>query len=99
MIAILAEHKTKNQKKGNAHHMKLDINGHDTKIKVKEMIAFTAKPKSDELGNIQHYSVSGKLMKVEMPYIVFLKVDPWNSELHQFETKEEAGEFIASLAK
>jgi hypothetical protein len=79
--------------------MKLDIYGYDTKIEIKEMIAFTAKPESDELGNIQHYSVSGKLMKVEKPFIVLIKVDPWNSELHQFETKEEAGEFIASVAK
>jgi len=69
--------------------MKLDINGHDTTIKTRDLIDFTLK----------HDGVEGKLMKVEKPYIVFLRVDPWNSELHQFETKEEAGEFIASVAK
>ena len=67
----------------------MDINGHDTKIKAIDLIDFTLK----------HDGVVGKLMKIEKPYIVFIKVDPWNSELHQFETKEEAGEFIASLAK
>jgi hypothetical protein len=71
----------------------MDINGHDTKIKVKEMIAFTAKPKSDV-----DFGVRGKLIKVEKPFIVLIKVDPWNSELHQFETSEEAGEFIVRLA-
>jgi hypothetical protein len=79
--------------------MKLDIYGYDSTIKTRDLIDFTLKPESDELGNIQHYSVSGKLMKVEKPFIVLIKVDPWNSELHQFETKEEAGEFIASVAK
>jgi len=79
--------------------MKLDIYGYDSTIKTRDLIEFTLKPESDELGNIQHYSVSGKLMKVEKPFIVLIKVDPWNSELHQFETKEEAGEFIASVAK
>jgi hypothetical protein len=79
--------------------MNLDIYGHDSTIKTRDLIEFTLKPESDELGNIQHYSVSGKLMKVEKPFIVLIKVDPWNSELHQFETKEEAGEFIASVAK
>ena len=69
--------------------MQMDINGHDTKIKAIDLIDFTLK----------HDGVAGKLMKIEKPYIVFIKVDPWNSELHQFETKEEAGEFIASLAK
>lgn len=69
--------------------MQMDINGHDTKIKAIDLIDFTLK----------HNGVAGKLMKIEKPYIVFIKVDPWNSELHQFETKEEAGEFIASLAK
>ena len=69
--------------------MQMDINGHDTKIKAIDLIDFTLK----------HDGVVGKLMKIEKPYIVFIKVDPWNSELHQFETKEEAGEFIASLAK
>ena len=69
--------------------MQMDINGHDTKIKAIDLIDFTLK----------HDGVSGKLMKIEKPYIIFIKVDPWNSELHQFETKEEAGEFIASLAK
>ena len=71
----------------------MDINGHDTKIKIKEMIEFTAKPKSDV-----DFGVSGKLIKVEKPFIVLIKVDPWNSELHQFETSEEAGEFIVRLA-
>jgi len=79
--------------------MKLDIYGYESTIKTRDLIDFTLKPESDELGNIQHYSVSGKLMKVEKPFIVLIKVDPWNSELHQFETKEEAGEFIASVAK
>lgn len=69
--------------------MQMDINGHDTKIKAIDLIDFTLK----------HDGVVGKLMKIEKPYIIFIKVDPWNSELHQFETKEEAGEFIASLAK
>lgn len=69
--------------------MQMDINGHDTKIKANELIEFTLK----------HDGVAGKLMKIQKPYIVLIKVDPWNSELHQFETKEEAGEFIASLAK
>ena len=69
--------------------MQMDINGHDTRIKAIDLIDFTLK----------HDGVSGKLMKIEKPYIIFIKVDPWNSELHQFETKEEAGEFIASLAK
>ncbi len=69
--------------------MQMDINGHDTRIKAIDLIDFTLK----------HDGVAGKLMKIEKPYIVFIKVDPWNSELHQFETKEEAGEFIASLAK
>lgn len=69
--------------------MQMDINGHDTKIKANDLIDFTLK----------HDGVVGKLMKIEKPYLVFIKVDPWNSELHQFETKEEAGEFIASLAK
>lgn len=69
--------------------MQMDINGHDTRIKANDLIDFTLK----------HDGVAGKLMKIEKPYIVFIKVDPWNSELHQFETKEEAGEFIASLAK
>ena len=69
--------------------MQMDINGHDTRIKAIDLIDFTLK----------HNGVAGKLMKIEKPYIVFIKVDPWNPELHQFETKEEAGEFIASLAK
>lgn len=69
--------------------MQMDINGHDTRIKAIDLIDFTLK----------HDGVAGKLMKIEKPYIVFIKVDPWNSELHQFDTKEEAGEFIASLAK
>ena len=69
--------------------MQMDINGHDTKIKANDLIDFT----------LRHDGVAGKLMKIEKPYIVLIKVDPWNSELHQFETKEEAGEFIASLAK
>jgi hypothetical protein len=69
----------------------MDINGHDTKIKIKEMIEFTAKSKSDA-------NPFGKLIKVEKPFIVLIKVDPWNSELHQFETSEEAGEFIVRLA-
>lgn len=69
--------------------MQMDINGHDTRIKAIDLIDFTLK----------RDGVAGKLMKIEKPYIVFIKVDPWNSELHQFETKEEAGEFIASLAK
>ena len=69
--------------------MQMDINGHDTRIKAIDLIDFTLK----------HNGVAGKLMKIQKPYIVFIKVDPWNSELHQFETKEEAGEFIASLAK
>lgn len=69
--------------------MQMDINGHDTKIKAIDLIDFTLK----------HDGVAGKLMKIEKPYIVLIKVDPWNSELHQFDTKEEAGEFIASLAK
>jgi hypothetical protein len=72
----------------------MDINGHDTKIKIKEMIEFTAKSKSDA----NPFGVSGKLIKVEKPFIVLIKVDPWNSELHQFETSEEAGEFIVRLA-
>ena len=72
----------------------MDINGHDTKIKIKEMIEFTAKSKSDA----NPFGVSGKLVKVEKPFIVLIKVDPWNSELHQFETSEEAGEFIVRLA-
>ena len=76
----------------------MDINGHDTKIKIKEMIEFRAGSKSDDFGNTQHYSVSGKLIKVEKPFIVLVKVDPWNSELHQFETSQEAGEFIVRLA-
>ena len=69
--------------------MQMDINGHDTRIKAIDLIDFTLK----------HDGVAGKLMKIEKPYIVLIKVDPWNSELHQFDTKEEAGEFIASLAK
>jgi hypothetical protein len=69
--------------------MKLDIYGYDSTIKTRDLIDFTLKPDG----------VVGKLMKVEKPYIVLLKVDPWNSELHQFETKEEAGEFISSVAK
>ena len=69
--------------------MQMDINGHDTKIKAIDLIDFTLK----------HDGVVGKLLKIEKPYIVFIKVDPWNSELHQFETKEEAGKFITSLAK
>ena len=69
--------------------MKLDINGHDTTIKARDLIDFTLK----------HDGVVGKMMKVELPYIVFLKVDHWNSEMHQFETREEAGEFIASVSK
>ena len=69
--------------------MQIDINGHDTRIKANDLIDFT----------LRHDGVAGKLMKIEKPYIVLIKVDPWNSELHQFETKEEAGEFIASLAK
>ena len=73
--------------------MNMDIDGHDTKIKIKELVEFTAKPKSDT-----HFGVSGKLMKVEKPFIVLIKIDPWNSELHQFETKEEAGVFIVGLA-
>lgn len=72
----------------------MDINGHDTKIKIKEMIEFTAKSKSDA----NPFGVSGKLIKVEKPFIVLIKVDPWNSELHQFETSQEAGEFIVRLA-
>ena len=80
----------------------MDINGHDTKIKIKEMIEFTAKSKSDA----NPFGISGKLIKVEKPFIVLIKVDPWvlikvdpwNSELHQFETSEEAGEFIVRLA-
>lgn len=71
----------------------MDINGHDTKIKIKEMIEFTAKPSA-----VSALGVSGKLIKVEKPFIVLIKVDPWNSELHQFETSEEAGEFIVRLA-
>lgn len=69
--------------------MQMDINGHDTTIKTRDLIEFTLKQDG----------VSGKLMKVEKPFIVFIKVDPWNSELHQFDSKEEAGEFIATLAK
>ena len=69
--------------------MQMDINGHETKIKASDLIDFT----------LRHDGVAGKLMKIEKPYIVLIKVDPWNSELHQFETKEEAGKFIASLAK
>lgn len=69
--------------------MQMDINGHDTRIKAIDLIDFTLK----------HDGVAGKLMKIEKPYIVFIKVDPWNSEIHQFDTREEAGEFIASLAK
>lgn len=74
--------------------MEMDINGHDTKIKIKEMIEFTTKSKSDA----NPFGVSGKLIKVEKPFVVLIKVDPWNSELHQFETSEEAGEFIVRLA-
>lgn len=69
--------------------MQMDINGHEAKIKTRELIDFTLK----------HDGVTGKLLRVEKPFIVILKIDPWNSELHQFETKEEAGEFIASVAK
>ena len=72
----------------------MDINGHDTKIKIKEMIEFTAKSKSDA----NPFGVSGKLIKVEKPFIVLIKADPWNSELHQFETIDKAGEFIVGLA-
>lgn len=84
---MLEEVKPKPKEK--KHTMKLDIYGHDGNIETKDLLDFTLK----------HDGVAGKLVRVEKPFIVFLKVDPWNSEVHQFETKEEAGEFIASVAK
>jgi len=69
----------------------MDINGHDTKIQTKEMLGVTIKTDC--------FDMTGKIMKVEKPYILFLQVDPWNSELHQFETFEKAMELVTEVSK
>ena len=69
--------------------MQMDINGHDTTIRTREMIEF--KIKTD--------GIEGRMVKIEKPFVVMVQADPWNSELHQFATKEEAMEFIGTITE
>jgi len=68
--------------------MQMDINGHEDTIKTTEVMEFRIKA-NDSIG---------KVYKVERPYILWIKSDPWNSELHQFETHEEAMEMLSEIA-
>jgi hypothetical protein len=67
--------------------MQLDINGHETTIKTREVMEF----------RIHSDGALGKIYKVEKPYVLWIKTDPWNSEMHQFATQKEAAEFLGSL--
>jgi len=69
--------------------MQMDINGHDTTIRTREMIEF--KIKTD--------GIEGRMVKIEKPFVVMVQADPWNSELHQFATKEEAMEFVGTITE
>jgi hypothetical protein len=69
--------------------MQMDINGHDTRIKTMEVLDF----------KVTKQGYVGKIYKVEKPHILWIKVDPWNSELHQFETHEEAVKMLAEISK
>jgi hypothetical protein len=70
--------------------MQMDINGHETKIKAKEIMDFKIHNGDGAIG---------KIYRVENPYILWIKCDPWNSELHQFETHEEAVKMLAEISK
>ena len=43
--------------------------------------------------------IEGRMVKIEKPFVVIIQADPWNSELHQFATKEEAMEFIGTITE
>jgi len=72
--------------------LQMDINGHDTTIKTRQMIEFKIKQR---LGH--EHAIEGRMLKIEKPFVVTVQADPWNSELHQFATKEEAMEFVANI--
>ena len=68
----------------------MDINGHEDTIKSREVMEF--KIKNSQFG------LSGKIYKVEKPYVLWVKTDPWNSELHQFATQKEAMELLEQIS-
>ena len=70
--------------------MQMNINGHETAIKTKEIMDFRIHNGNGALG---------KIYKVEKPYILWIKCDPWNSELHQFETHEEAVKMLGEVSE
>ena len=43
--------------------------------------------------------IEGRMVKIEKPFVVMVQADPWNSELHQFATKEEAMEFVGTITE
>jgi hypothetical protein len=69
--------------------MEMNINGNNASIKTRHIMEFTLK----------HDGMNGSIVKVEKPFIVILKPDPWNSEIAQFSTKEEAGKFIIGITQ
>lgn len=70
--------------------MKMNINGHEAKIETKEIMDFKI-----HNGN----GTNGEIYKIEKPYILWIKCDPWNSELHQFETHEEVVKMLGEISK
>lgn len=70
--------------------MKLNINGHEEAVKAREVLSFKI---ANDTGSI------GKIYKVDRPYILWIKCDPWNSEMHQFETHEEAVKMLGEISK
>ena len=70
--------------------MKMNINGHEDTIQTKEVLSFKI---ANPMGSF------GKICKVDRPYILWIKCDPWNSEMHQFETHEEAVKMLGEISK
>jgi hypothetical protein len=70
--------------------MKMNINGHEEAVKAREVLSFKI---ANDTGSI------GKIYKVDRPYILWIKCDPWNSEMHQFNTHEEAVKMLGEISK